>query len=103
MRGTRSRTVKLGWLAFSLVVLLSLGVTAVAQNGDGYAIDRWTVDGGGDRLSGMEGGYTLWGTVGQPDAGPSLRGGGYTLASGFWYATAAPTGHALYLPVVVRD
>jgi hypothetical protein len=103
MKGTRSRTVKIRQLAMGLAVLLVLAVTALAQSGDGYAVDRWTVDSGGGWLNATEGGFALRGTVGQPDAGPALTGGGYTLSGGFWHATAAPTGHALYLPVVVRD
>lgn len=46
-----------------------------------YNIDWYTIDGGGGTSSG--GGYTLSGTIGQPDAG-MLAGGSYTLAGGFW-------------------
>jgi len=46
------------------------------------------------------GGYTLGGTVGQPDAGV-LSGGGYTLAGGFWGGAAVP--YRVYLPLVLRN
>ena len=46
-----------------------------------YNIDWYTIDGGGGTSSG--GGYTLSGTIGQPDAG-MLAGGSYTLAGGLW-------------------
>lgn len=50
-----------------------------------YAIDWFTLDGGGGQSSG--GAYTLQGTIGQPDAG-SLSGGSFTLHGGFWNAFA---------------
>ena len=53
---------------------LTLTTTTHAQS---YAITWWTVDGGGGTSAG--GGYTLSGTIGQPDAG-IMTGGGYTLA-----------------------
>jgi len=40
-----------------------------------------TIDGGGGASSG--GGFTISGTIGQPDAG-AMSGGGFTLAGGFW-------------------
>ena len=61
-----------------------------------YAIDWFTIDGGGGISSG--GSYTLSGTIGQPDANPvTLTGGSYTLEGGFWprlvvtSTTGAPT------------
>jgi hypothetical protein len=57
--------------------LFLLSAPAHAQ----YAIDWYTIDGGGGTSSG--GNYTLSGTIGQPDAG-TLSGGSYTLEGGFW-------------------
>ncbi len=62
-------------------LLLVSVCTASAQ----YAIDWFTIDGGGGQSSG--GAYTLNGTIGQPDAGRS-SGGAYTLHGGFWSAFA---------------
>ncbi len=84
-----------------LVVLLSLALAigVSAQSDGGYDLNWWTVDGGGYTWS--EGsGYTLGGTVGQPDAG-ALSGGGYTLAGGFWGGAAVQ--HRIHLPLVVRN
>jgi hypothetical protein len=64
------------WLSFHLLT------SALCLRGWGqYAIDWFTVDGGGGTSTG--GVYTVSGTVGQPDAG-TMNGGGYTLAGGFW-------------------
>lgn len=66
----------------ALAAALLLASVTRAQTGGGYDLSWWTVDGGGGTIS--EGGYTLTGTVGQPEPGPPLSGGGYTLLSGFW-------------------
>jgi hypothetical protein len=67
-----------GWLA-----LLMLSVSAHAQ---GYAIDWFTVDGGGGTSTG--GVYSVSGTIGQPDAGGPMTNGPYAVTGGFW---ALPT------------
>lgn len=46
-----------------------------------YAIDWFTIDGGGGASSG--GNYSINGTIGQPDAG-AMNGGPYALVGGFW-------------------
>ncbi|MSU58973.1 MAG: hypothetical protein EXS35_12535 [Pedosphaera sp.] len=66
---------------FGLAAAFVLAANASAQ----YAIDWFTLDGGGGQSSG--GAYTLAGTIGQPDAGAS-SGGAYTLQGGFWSAIA---------------
>jgi hypothetical protein len=67
-----------------------------------YGLTWWTVDGGGTTLSRGDG-YALGGTIGQPDAGV-LRGGGYTLAGGFWGGGEVAAGdHRIYLPLVLRQ
>jgi hypothetical protein len=81
----------------ALVVLLALASGALAQSGGEYDLSWWTVDGGGGRSSG--GGYTLQGTIGQPDAA-TLAGGEYTLAGGFWGGVAVE--YRVYLPLVLR-
>lgn len=59
-----------------------VGAVALAQP----TIPTYTVDAGGVRSVG--GGYTLRGSIGQPDAGPPrATGGGYVLAGGFVTAT----------------
>lgn len=66
----------------SLLILMS-SLNAVAQT---YAINWWTVDGGGGTSTG--GVYSVSGTIGQPDAG-LMSGGGYTLQGGFWGGAVA--------------
>jgi hypothetical protein len=86
----------LGFAALS--VALTVGATSasapVALN---YEITWFTIDGGGGDSEG--GGYSLSGTIGQPDAGV-LTGGGYTLNGGFWGGAAGS--YRIYLPLVVR-
>ena len=87
-----------GLLLLLLIVALALATSAAwAQSGDGYDLSWWTVDGGGGRSTG--GGYTLEGTVGQPDAA-TWSGGGYTLAGGFWGGLAVE--YRVYLPLVMN-
>jgi len=52
-----------------------------------FALDWWTIDGGGGTSTG--GGYVVTGTLGQPDAGSVLSGGDFTLTGGFWSVIAA--------------
>lgn len=67
--------------------LLVLGVPGARAQGS-YEISWWSVDGGG--VIGASGdGFTLAGTVGQPDAGGPLVGGSFSVSGGFWPAGAA--------------
>ena len=66
------------------VVLVALAV--FAADAQDYAIDWWTVDGGGGTSTG--GVYSVSGTIGQPDAG-EMSGGTFTLVGGFWGVVAA--------------
>ena len=69
----------------AVVIALSSLLIPGAQ-GQSFAIDWFTIDGGGGTSSG--GSYTLSGTIGQPDAG-RLSGGGFTLDGGFWGGVSA--------------
>jgi hypothetical protein len=62
----------LGWT-------FALTVGAIAQN---YSIDWYTIDGGGGTSTG--GVYSVSGTIGQPDAGPTMTNGQYSVTGGFW-------------------
>ena len=90
-------------LSFALAavaLLLAGGVPVVrAQRDTGYTLDWWTVDGGGQTQPDGPG-YTLSGTMGQPDA-DSWSGGKYTLSGGFWAGGAVQ--YSIYLPVVLRN
>lgn len=68
--------------------MLAAVVLAYASTATGLdPIDWYTIDAGGDTSVG--GSLELTGTVGQPDAGVVMTGGGFSLAGGFW-AGAAP-------------
>jgi hypothetical protein len=85
-------------VALALVTLaLALALPALAQSGD-YAIDWYSVDGGGGTSSG--GSFTLSGAIGQPEAGV-MAGGAFTLTGGFWSDLAAGN-VKVYLPLIQR-
>ncbi len=89
-----------------LLLLLALGMAfgsdnrqlANAQSGS-YDLTWNTIDGGGV-MNATGGVYTLVGTIGQPDAGATMTGGGFTLAGGFWGGGASQ--YQVYLPVVLK-
>ena len=66
------------------MVVLAAAVFASAQN---YTLDWFSVDGGGGTSTG--GVYSVTGTIGQPDAGATMKGGNYSLEGGFWGVIAA--------------
>jgi len=70
----------------------AVGMVHAAAVGPGVFDLSWrTVDGGGATYS-TGGGFTLGGTIGQPDAGPAMSGGAFQLVGGFWagVTSAAP-------------
>jgi hypothetical protein len=69
---------------YLILCLLSLLVAlpVLAQTGGIFDLTWSTIDGGGGAAS-SGGGFSLGGTIGQPDAGV-MAGGDYTLAGGFW-------------------
>jgi len=90
------------WLAIILLLAVALaGVSAAwaSTSGGGYAIDWFTIDGGGGTSTG--GGYSLSGSIGQPDAGPAQAGGSYALQGGFWVGLLGPA-FDLFVPFVMR-
>jgi hypothetical protein len=84
----RKRRARYAALVLAIVLLLAgIALTQTesvssALRSAGYDLTWWTVDSGGGTMSGS--GYELTGTAGQPDAGPALNNGRYTLFSGFW-------------------
>ena len=87
-------------LLISLVALHFARANPVlaAPGSAAYEITWWTMDSGGSNALAANG-YTLSGTVGQPDAA-SLTDGSYQLLSGFWPGTIP--WHSIFLPLVVR-
>ncbi|MBI3850316.1 MAG: hypothetical protein HY298_08515 [Verrucomicrobia bacterium] len=73
------------WRRFVVsLVFLAPAIIAHAQN---YSIDWFTIDGGGGTSTG--GVYSVTGTIGQPDAGPTMSGGNVSVDGGFWSIIAA--------------
>jgi len=62
-------------------LLLAFGASSPAFGS--LAILWYTIDGGGATYS-SNGGLSLGGTIGQPDAGPAMVGGTFSLSGGFW-------------------
>ncbi len=100
-----------GFILRLLTIFLSLAIAASASAhsgdvsaslSDSYDLSWNTVDGGGYTFS-TGSGYSLGGTIGQPDAG-ALTGGRYTLGGGFWGGgEVSLAGCFIYLPLVVRN
>jgi hypothetical protein len=89
-------------LALTLVLVLIVFVSGIALAAGSYDLSWWTVDGGGGTSNGN--GYTLNGSLGQPDAGTLASGGEYTLTGGFWHGgvTVIPPGTTVYLPLLIK-
>ncbi|MGD8473006.1 MAG: hypothetical protein PVH59_02710 [Anaerolineae bacterium] len=101
MRAKHLIKLVLALVAVALLLAGSLSI-ASAQRGTGYTIDWWTVDGGGQTQPDGAGGYTLDGTIGQPDA-DGWSGGGYTLSGGFWGGGGGGVEYTVYLPLILRS
>jgi hypothetical protein len=103
--GTKGHRALLLAIAFLLLAAAPLQATVPAAAGSdgGLAVGWSTIDGGGYTFA-SAGQYRLGGTTGQPDAG-LLKGGGYTLAGGFWGGAPATFREysRVYLPVVLRQ
>ena len=76
------------------LTLCAVPLTTSAQS---FSMDWYTIDGGGGQSS--DGTFELNGTIGQPDAGVALTGGGFTLTGGF----QLPAADAVLLGDVNQD
>lgn len=88
------KTITLGLL---LIALLLGGGSLLAQ-GHNFSINRWVV---GSSAVSSGGGLSLSSTIGQAEAGPTLRGGSFELRSGFWQA-AGPRERVIFMPLIGR-
>lgn len=98
-------TLSTGLVAAAILALLASGTpVARAQAGGPYELTWTTTDAGGGALSG--GAYSLVSTIGQPEAGPSASGGGYSLTGGVWGGPGAASpplgGRRVFLPLIMR-
>ena len=86
-------------LGILILLLITAGGVYAAVNG--FALDWWTVDGGGGTSEG--GDFAVSGTIGQPDAGPLMSGGDYAVTGGFWVGDLThPNSFPVYFPLLVR-
>lgn len=80
---------------FGFFLLIFLVEPVKSQN---YAIDWFTIDGGGGSSSG--GNFSLSGTIGQPDANSQqMAGGRFLLTGGFWSLVAIQSPNAPTLTI----
>ncbi|MEE4331053.1 MAG: hypothetical protein V2J10_09305 [Wenzhouxiangella sp.] len=76
-------------IAFALLIASQTAFAEDQTAGSGpYAIERYTVDTGGGVSSG--GDFSVQGTTGQIDAGPTLIGNPYGIQGGFWPGLNGP-------------
>src|SRR5438552_379220 len=76
-------------IALMLALVAAVLTSARSQAADTYAVDWHAVAGGGGTSTG--GVYSVSGTIGQHDAGPTMSGGTYSLSGGFWALFAVQT------------
>ena len=77
-----------------LLFALLLATAGLAQQ---YSIGWYKIGGGGGTST--NGPYSITGTIGQPDAGPAMTGGNYSLTGGFWSLIAVQTPGAPLLSI----
>ncbi len=71
----------------NLLALLAVVFSAYSLPAQSYSIDWFTMDGGGGTSTG--GVYSVSVTIGQPDAGPAMTGGNFSVTGGFWSLVSA--------------
>jgi hypothetical protein len=88
-------------LVLLILLLLLASAYAAAQELE-FALPRWSIDGGAGSSAG--GGYALSATLGQPDAGPALSGGDYTLTGGIAFRPQQDVTQKqkVYLPLLTK-
>ena len=86
-----------------IILILILVSAAVFASQLVPAIPWWSVDGGAETSTG--GGFVLSGIIGQPDAGPAMTDGTYTVTGGYWHAAhkvPPPEEWFVYLPLAQK-
>jgi hypothetical protein len=84
----------------AIVPLMGLLLTLTASRLHGqFAVDWHQIAGGGGASS--NGGFQISGTIGQPDAGPAMSGGSYSITGGFWALSALQSEGAPSLSIVL--
>jgi hypothetical protein len=93
---------RIGYLIGALLIIICLvtaGLTKTqAQSGGGYDL-TWNTQESGGRVEASGGSYSLYGSLGQPDAGAAMNGEGYSLNGGFWRGVDV---YQINLPAVLK-
>ena len=69
-------------LIYFLFILTAFAVSVAAQSGGQFQIEKSVISAGGGQAVGGQ--FILDETIGEPVAGTTSSGGGFSLASGFW-------------------
>lgn len=69
-------------MRLKILIVCAVSVVHFNLRAQSYWIDWFTIDGGSGLSTGAL--FTLQGTVGQPDAGPPMTNGQFSLVGGFW-------------------
>jgi hypothetical protein len=89
---------KTRWSIAGVWILFSTSFAGTAQP---FAIDWFTIDGGGGASAGRV--YSLRGTIGQPDANAQpMTGGNFSVTGGFWSLFAVQTPGAALLTITLN-
>ena len=84
----------------AIYISMLASLIAFVGLGQSYRVDWHTIDGGGGTSSGD--GYTIIGTIGQPDASTTaMTGGQYAMEGGFWAIEAVQTPGGPHLSIAV--
>jgi hypothetical protein len=79
------------------VILLFGLFLATSSQAQSYSINWSKIASGGGTSTGDV--YQVSGTIGQPDAGATMTGGGYSVTGGFWSLYAVQTAGAPWLTI----
>jgi hypothetical protein len=86
-------------VGFLILILFLVSAVVLAAQIE-FGIRWWSVDGGAGASSGD--GYVLSGIIGQPDGGPAMSNGSFTVSGGYWKATVSGDQMwEVYLPILI--
>lgn len=80
--------------ALALLLSAAAGSAAAQSSGGPYAIPRQSIDAGAVRAESAT--FRVEGSIGQPDAGPSMQSTNYSLRGGFMVRELPATGESVF-------
>jgi hypothetical protein len=87
-------------LAVTMLLLLALSTTVLAQTSAGFNLEWHVIGGGGNESSSVD--YRVQGTIGQSvTSPPTATSVGFVVTSGYWFG-GAPGGTRVYLPTILK-